>query len=275
MFLSPRTPGVGDTLARRRIVNDNTDAWADETETLNALRDAANTVGGSLRSTDGNGRWELHLPGAPALPVSATGGSAFPMVISMPHRSVILPACAEAPQIASALRIVILRQAPGPTVDLAGQKPAGWELVSAKADCIELARTNQAAKGWPIAAGVTVESGVAIVEVRQPIFIESEATLAVIDYLLAHMSEHPVDVRRLTSAGAAEDSAATGPEPQSAPAYVVYDLTMPAVLLTAARLGDALALIGARYREASPVLQALADHPALAEAYITLHGRQE
>lgn len=245
-------------------MNERDHVLPDEIETLCALHDAAATLDGDLAPADGG--WRLRLPRTPSAAVRLTGTRAFPLEVETPQQRLAIPACADAEEMADSLQTAILHKGSSPIVDLAGQELRGWVPISVESDRIALARTNQAARGWPSAAEVTITSGVAIVEVGQTITTGHDATYAALDHLLAWASRGVVLACRAPSSN--------GPA-ESSECDLCYRLATPTGMLTPARLADALYLLSARYRDIAPALSAMAEHPALADAYITLNRRSK
>lgn len=246
----------------------------DEIEMVQALVEAVVALNGELRPADGG--WELQLPGVSALAVSATDAVAFPLALTTPSGWLALPACADVAELSEALRVTVLRQPARTAVDLSACRPAGWQPVSAEASRIELARTDQSARGWPATATVKLASDAAIVETKQVLAIGNGATQPAVDHLLARASRGLVQIcRGPGSDGASRMTSARTSAPDLPAQTICYRLVPPASLLTPARLGDALTLIGACYRDLAPVLTALAEHAALSETYLILNRRSK
>jgi hypothetical protein len=240
-------------------------ALPDEMETTQALRAAVEDIDGLLLA-QADGVDVLLLPTVTGT-VRPTGLDHFPLswLPDDATVAVALPACRDRSAFRRALSSLLmsapLGAAPSRPPLVA---PAGWDLLPG--DAMLLVRTEPSAHGWPTAAAVHVDRGIATIQVEQTLRPTLPAAWPVVSGLLPRVSRPPVSVRRL----APQDSVA--PDAPGLDSFsIAYELRLPVSLLTTELLGAALAALADVYCQVAPVLDALVTQPALAHAFRSFH----
>jgi hypothetical protein len=236
------------------------DDLADEVETVRSLEAAARDAGGSL-DVEPSGAHILRGLGATHMVVHTAGDSAFPLAMRMHTGWVILPACGNPAEFSSWLATNGHSQPALPD-----QAPVGWDLLSA-GDGFQLVRIDASLAGWPTTALIHLDGDEAVVQVEQPVSVASGfAGAEAIAHLLAAAADRP-PVNMWFAAGPNETDGHAQPG-----GIVIYEIRLPAVLLTPQRLGAALAAISGRYTELASACAALAAEPTLVRAYQLIHS---
>ena len=237
----------------------------DEVETTLALRAAVEDIDGLLLA-QADGVAAMLLP-AVAGTVHPTGLDHFPFswLPDDATVAVALPACRDRSafrRVLSSWPLSAPRGAEPSSPPFAA--PAGWDLLPG--DAMQLLRTEPAAHGWPTAAKVHIDGGIATVQVEQMLRPTLPTAWPVVAGLLPRVSRPPVGVRRL-----APPSSAAPDAPALDPFSIAYELRLPVSLLTTELLGAALAALADVFCQVAPALDALVTQPALAHAFSAFH----
>lgn len=235
----------------------------DEVETMRALETAVLAGDGTVEPAPDGARI-LRGSGATRMVIPTGDNSAFPAAMQMHSGWVVLPACGNPAEFSSWLAPNGRSQ-----TALPDQAPAGWDLLPAE-DGLQLARTDASLAGWPTTATLHIKGDLAVIRVEQPLPLAAGSASAAIAHLLALAAAQPPVNLRLATPPTPND--ASGHAPSGA--RVIYEVQLPASLLTSPRLGAALAAIAGRYLHLAPVCEALAGEPFLVSAYQTMHQTQ-